>query len=309
MLVTAESGPQESRVASRGGVTGAGAVVRSASAEILRILGDLIPAKSKCALVDFPNYPNVGDSAIWLGQRAFLKSVDAKVAYCCGLNTYSQSQMRRMIDGDSIILMQGGGNFGDIWHHHQRFREQVIRDFPNHRIVIFPHSILFKSADTLAQARQVIDGHGAVTILARDQRSLALARRSFASRSVLCPDMAFFLGTLRAPRRPSCEIVWLARTDAESLGYPLPPVTASLRHANWLQEGKWFSEARETLTGESSCLRQWWHQSYGPLLLAYDFLARMRVSYGLKLLSAGRCVITDMLHGFVLSLLMERPTV
>src|SRR5262249_8900130 len=142
MLPTTESGAPESGVASTGSVTTAAAVVRSTSAEILRTLRDLIPAKSKCALVDFPNYPNVGDSAIWLGQRAFLKSVDAKVAYCCDLNTYSQSQMRKMIDGDSIILMQGGGNFGDIWHHHQRFPEQVIRDFPHHRIVIFPHSLL-----------------------------------------------------------------------------------------------------------------------------------------------------------------------
>ena len=44
-------------------------------------------------------------------------------------------------------------------------------------------------------------------------------------------------------------------------------------------------------------------------MLAYDLVAHTRVSHGLKLLSAGRCVITDMLHGFILSLLIGRPAV
>src|SRR4030095_1042325 len=192
------------------------AIVQLLSDRIAQALGEIIPRYSTCALVDFPNYTNVGDSAIWLGERACLEELGAKILYCCDRLTYSKSRLQKKIDSNSIILMQGGGNFGDSWHHHQRFREDVIRDFPNHRIVILPQSICFRAEETLEQARTVIDGHGAVTIMLRDWRSVEFARSHFATRIVLCPDMAFSLGSIGRPLPPSQDILWLARTDAES---------------------------------------------------------------------------------------------
>lgn len=37
------------------------------------VLDPLIPHSSSIALFDFPNYANVGDSLIWLGEEAYLK--------------------------------------------------------------------------------------------------------------------------------------------------------------------------------------------------------------------------------------------
>lgn len=39
---------------------------------VQEVLGPLIPNGAPVALFDFPNHPNVGDSAIWLGEEAFL---------------------------------------------------------------------------------------------------------------------------------------------------------------------------------------------------------------------------------------------
>jgi exopolysaccharide biosynthesis predicted pyruvyltransferase EpsI len=42
---------------------------------------------------------------------------------------------------DDPILLHGGGNFGDVWPGFQRFREQVIRESPNRRIIQLPQTI------------------------------------------------------------------------------------------------------------------------------------------------------------------------
>ena len=43
--------------------------------KINSVLGPLIPAGSSVVLFDFPNYSNVGDSAIWLGEEIYIKSI------------------------------------------------------------------------------------------------------------------------------------------------------------------------------------------------------------------------------------------
>ena len=47
------------------------------------------------ALIDFPAHPNVGDSAIWLGERAYLRRRGADVAYTCDIKNYSKSRLAR----------------------------------------------------------------------------------------------------------------------------------------------------------------------------------------------------------------------
>jgi pyruvyl transferase EpsO len=43
--------------------------------------------------------------------------------------------------------------------------------------------------------------------------------------------------------------------------------------------------------------------------LAYEWMARDRAAFGRRLLSRGRVVVTDRLHGHILSLLMGIPNV
>ncbi len=297
------------RVTDSSGAAGCHATVRGLSERISQTLAEVVPPRSYCALVDFPNYANVGDSAIWLGERAALSKLGVKIAYYCDRLTYSKARLQARIDGNSIILMQGGGNFGDMWHHHQLFREAVIRDFPNNRVVILPQSICFEQRETLAQAKSVIDGHGGVTIMVRDWMSLDIANAEFSSRSILCPDMAFAVEPVEAHGQPSHDIVWLGRTDKELLHLPIVGEAQSLLHADWGEDSQLLRRIRAVVTGQSEALRPWWQALYGPKLTTYDLLARVRVTHGLRILSRGRCVVTDRLHGYVLSTLLGKPTV
>ena len=49
--------------------------------EVDRVLGPLVAGARRVALLDYPNFPNVGDSAIWLGQNAWLRRAGLRRVY------------------------------------------------------------------------------------------------------------------------------------------------------------------------------------------------------------------------------------
>src|SRR5437870_7742131 len=85
-------------------------------------LRPILPSGLRCALVGFPNHSNVGDSAIWLGEKAYLRRRGISVAYACDTSTDSQEDLRARVK-DGVILLHGGGNLGDLWLDQQHLRE------------------------------------------------------------------------------------------------------------------------------------------------------------------------------------------
>src|SRR5262249_30543702 len=130
------------------------------------------------ALIDFPDYSNVGDSAIWLGEIAFLESQGLSPAYCGELWSHAPDAMVEAI-GDGTIFLSGGGNFGTIWKAHHDSRLALLARFPDHRIVQLPQSIHFDSEAAVADTARAIERHGAFTMMVRDLPSLVFAQRHF----------------------------------------------------------------------------------------------------------------------------------
>jgi len=275
--------------------------------EIGAVLQPLVPRRSKCALLDFPNHGNVGDNAIWLGERAFLRSIDAAVVYTADIATYSKAKLVKRLGG-GVLFLHGGGNLGDVWPYHQRFREEIIAEFPDAQIIQLPQTIHFKEKANLERARSIFNSHPDLTLLVRDARSLELARNEFRARSYLCPDMAFMLRGLARPAPPKDKIVWLSRTDTESSGpWDFPPEPDVYR-ADWRRDPpSLIFRANHFLTRRSKT----------PVLggfarslsRGYDALAKYRLFLGCRILSRGRVVVTDRLHGHILSLLLGIPNV
>jgi pyruvyl transferase EpsO len=283
-------------------------LIESLYQQIDSVLEPLVPVGSACALIDYPYFPNVGDNAIWLGQWQYLRSRAAKVVYSCDHLTYSRESMAASINPETIILLQGGGNFGDLYPLHQQIRESVVADFPHNKIIAMPQSIYFRNPERRKQAKLILDAHPDLTILVRDRRSLELARQEFRNASALCPDMAFALGRLTrfAPKE---EIFCLLRRDAEALGHSMPVKFESLSTADWYGERDSLQAFRQLLLGHRQWLRNWWQRSISCRELVYSLLAKQRLARGCRALSSGRVVITDRLHGHLLCLLMGIPHV
>ena len=151
----------------------------------------------ECVLLNYPDYPNVGDHLIGLGTIIYLaQKLKTKINYLAGIYNFSEEVMQQKV-GSATIFLQGGGNLGDLWCDHQQFREEIIQKYPNHRIIILPQTIYFQEQYNLQRAAKIFNSHQDLTIFVRDPRSYDLANKYFYNCKVfLSPDMEFMLADL-----------------------------------------------------------------------------------------------------------------
>jgi exopolysaccharide biosynthesis predicted pyruvyltransferase EpsI len=141
-------------------------------------------------LLEVPNYRNIGDNLIWEGELEFLKRIPFKCLYSSNPNTFKSKNVSK----DVIILLQGGGNFGDIYTETQQFRLDIIEQFPNNKIIIFPQTIYYQNNENLKEHAQILNKHNNLYICARDHVSRDLLfEYGIKERVLLLPDMAFFI--------------------------------------------------------------------------------------------------------------------
>ena len=242
---------------------------------------------SRYALVDFPDHANVGDSAIWLGELAILRAVTGlDPSYVSTWHDFDPETFRRSCPTGTLFL-HGGGNLGDIWPHHQRFREAILADVRDRAVVQLPQSIHFRDTGQAERFAVLVAAHPNFTLHVRDERSLDFARRRFACRIHLTPDSAFALG--RQHRlAPDCRMLMLLRTDGERRDHGIPAQGEAVV-ADWLED-----DADLPL---------------GTTPASREAQARERVERGCRLLSRGEVIVTDRLHGHILAELLEIPHV
>jgi pyruvyl transferase EpsO len=270
-------------------------------------LDPLLATQEQVALVDYPNHPNSGDAAIWLGQRRYLESQGISVAYTCEMRSFSARRLVRALPAGTVLL-SGGGNLGDLWPTFEEFRERVVRALPNHRLVQLPQTIEFVTEEALERAAALFSGHGNFTMLVRDPQSLALATERFGLPAALAPDMAFELGPLPRPR-PDRRVVLLARRDIETTG------TSTHAGADWpsyASSGLAYPVIRKTSKVGGRVVKGIpTPGSSGWRLLdrTYTLLARERLASAVRTVGAGEVLVTNRLHGHIIAMLMGVPHV
>jgi exopolysaccharide biosynthesis protein PssK len=296
------------------------ALVARWSDEIDRILGALLPRGSRVALVNFPNHANAGDPALWLGERAALHRIGAEVAYTASWASYDPQTLRREL-GDGTVLIHAGANFGDLYPHRQAAtRERLLADLPDLRTIQLPQSIHFEDRGNRERLRRLCEAHSDFTLLTREPQSLAEARNHFDVPSLLCPDPAFSLGMRPLPAEPRTDVLWLARTDPESSGYVVPAdYELRIEAVDWLaplpDEPRWPLGDRYRLAVNTALLPRFERGSSLARRLwrlnarTFEPLAERWVARGCSILARGCVVVTDRLHGHLLSLLQGIPHV
>lgn len=92
------------------------------------------------------------------------------------------------------ILCHGGGNFGDLWYHHQALRNHVVTQFPAYKIRSFPQTLAFKQPEKLKEVQAIYAKHPDLELVARDTKSFDYAKTHFEkNRVTLLPDLAVML--------------------------------------------------------------------------------------------------------------------
>jgi len=260
-------------------------------------------------LWDFPNHPNVGDSAIWQGELKALKLFFGKSpVHTCEL--LPASEKLPTFSTKTQIIIHGGGNLGDLWERHQIFRERIITNYPNNRIVQMPQSIYFGDQAKLRQCRHVFSSHADLCIMVRDHSSYEIAQSLHSGQTELVPDMALVLGDIPRPSKPTTPILALMRMDKEKLVADDEDILQAINPTDWINDS--FGLENRLLHNLKRVERK--VSFFDPLirpLKEYLFyrLSQIRTHRGCTILSSGEVVITDRLHAHILCSQMKIPHV
>ncbi len=257
-------------------------------------------------LLDAPYYNNIGDVLIWQGTLDYLRGCPHRCLYMSSCGTYRKPAIGK----DVVVLLQGGGNFGDLWRGFQEFRLRVLEDFPDNPVVILPQSVHYDDPGLMRRDAEAFARHPNLTVFARDKAALELLERHFpASRNLLIPDMAFYTDMSRLYRRrgplPDRALL-LRRGDKEGLGGYDVPAGADVSDWPTMMPGS-YRVMDFLLRGVLSVVRR--ATGGDPRVADFLYCRVMRPAYlkiGARFIARYGHVYSTRLHGAVLSVMMGR---
>lgn len=260
-------------------------------------------------ILDFPDYSNIGDSAIFLGELTLLRAAHCcEPSYMCSFSSHVENI--NYIFPEGPLYLNGGGNFGDLWAVHQEFREYLLQRYPDRKIIQLPQSIHFNDPKALDRCAMAIDRHPDFTMLVRDEKSYDIAKAKFNCQVMMCPDAAYALGELERTCKVTDPLLCMLRTDKES---NLPPQLQKEMGTygpmeDWVEELQNTKSTRDRLI-EKLCKKAPLSRNLlqPRLCSVYEKWARARVDRGIAQLSKADCIITDRLHVHILSTLLKIP--
>jgi pyruvyl transferase EpsO len=274
-------------------------IKRSADA-ICDRLDPLLGDASELSLLDFPNHPNVGDSAIWAGEIAYLESRGLQPRHVSDKGATDWEAVSRL---RGPILLHGGGNFGDVWPEHQHFRNEVITRFPGRKIIQLPQTVQFSSPAAAAETRKIVQAHPDFTLFVRDERSQEQTRTLLDMEPILVPDMAFCLGRISKQQAADRDLLLLLRTDKEKRQEISEASALPGRAEDWMTDQKGFYKWAKIRTSLNP--NNWHPENYRFKFL--KSLANARLRRGLSMIARYGFIITDRLHCHILCVLQDIP--
>ena len=265
-------------------------LVERTRSTLLNDLGPIFADVSEWDLADFPHHFNCGDHAIWLGCLKVAEAFDIEVRSTTSSSTYRRGKL----NAAGPIVINGGGNFGGLYPHHDELRIQILNDFPNRQIVQMPQSLELANLGIVERLKRAIGNHPDFTLLVRDHRSLAVAQSEFDCRIELVPDAAFALGRLER-QAPSEDVVLQARQDDEAAaeresGRPTVDwnTTTVFSRRNFMRSAVSVADKLPARTLGATMANRF---------------AQQNLQWAIQMLSRGHVLVTDRLHGHVIATL------
>ena len=190
----------------------------------LQDLGYNIPSEKKQRIFIFlaADYGNLGDVAITYAQHKFLSHAfpNAIVTEIPISETLKGIVfVKKIIRKGDIVTTVGGGNMGDLYESIEFFRQLVIKNFKNNKLVAFPQTIDFnhnkKGMAALNKAIKIYSSHPDLTLIAREHKSYDYFRNHFKNNNILLtPDIVLSQNQAK-PEYPRKGAIICLRNDKE----------------------------------------------------------------------------------------------
>lgn len=166
---------------------------------------------------------NYGDLAISLAQEKFIKNNLFNYNYVEILDYQSKKAVnviKKVITPSDIVMVSGGGNLGNLYDFSENNRKNVIRNFPENKIISFPQSMYY-TKDIEGEERLVEDSSfysesPNFILTARESLSYKNMKENFTNKILFCPDIVLSLKTPDvSPTRKN--VIAIMRNDVERL--------------------------------------------------------------------------------------------
>lgn len=218
---------------------------------------------------------------------------------------YDVATVKRNLSSDGALVLLGGGNFGDLYPESQQLRESIVSDFANATVLQMPQSVHFDEDSARDATLERFIAHPHLTVLARDEQSLrALSAAGLQSR--LCPDVShFLLPGLHAPL--GSGVLVLPRADRER-AHPTDVYPSSWK--DWDMSPKDAPEQIRRALRLASIVSMLRPSAEVKLWQpCWTIFAKVSLARGVRLIKDYETVVTDRLHGVLLSRMLGRRVI
>lgn len=172
---------------------------------------------------------NLGDQAISIAEMTFLQEQfpgTKLIEIQQTLFNKATDDIKQLITDEDILLINGGGFLGTLWPIAEEMARDIIQSFPKNRVVIFPQTIFFeeseKGREELTHSIRIFQSHPDLTIFVRDQASYEFAQKHYLGGKLsdifLVPDIVTYLDYSKEDTKRD-KIVFCLRRDKEKLNH------------------------------------------------------------------------------------------
>jgi pyruvyl transferase EpsO len=275
--------------------------------EKLQMILRAIPPGSKIYYIDYPVYGNGGDLLIMKGAEKFFADNRIKVLRRFSVLDFPKNLT---IGKDIIIVLNGGGNFGDLYPLHQGLREHIVSRYHSNRIVVLPQTIYYKDEREYDKTARIFNQHPDLHLFTRDTGCYELAKKKFKACQVyLSPDMAHQLWPMSSNNEESKDILYFLRTDIETDQAQQALMDRSSRdYYDWTTLFTKLNKKGITLFLRMYTVRR----KTGiriPVARGWYLYSDYLINKAVRLFGGYRMIHTSRLHGHILSCLMDKQNI
>lgn len=263
---------------------------------------------------DLPYHINIGDTLIWQGTLDFLADKPYKMLDFGSSSTASLEELSEK----TVILLHGGGNFGDIYASSQDFRKHVVKTYEKNKIIILPQTIYFEDKEKEKNDFQIFSKHENLYLCVRDHESYELALKYLNKEKVLLlPDMAFCIKEESLKKGVSTgKKLLMKRVDLEAIEVNDKYLKEVDKQSDWPTFEK-HSLKSLYLRLLLRMNRKEFNAGYGKKTqlskyiddYAMNYFRKYLLKTGIGFINSYDVVYTTRLHGCILSLLLNKEII
>lgn len=244
-------------------------------------------------LMGSPEYNNLGDLAIAYSIKNFIRDRCPDYKYIeIPESALLNKKYPINVKPHDLLLLIGGGNFGDVYMDQQIIRKRIIKKYYKNKIIVMPQTIDFTKTDSgkeeYDKIYKLLDKNSNVELFAREIFSYDIFKNCFPNSKVnLCPDMVLTNSFDNINNRKG--VLVLLRRDRE----------AKLSNGDREQIISSLFGIKEEIVVDDTCL------SYSVKINDRD----IEVQQFINRISRFKLVVTDRLHGVIFCAITGTPCI